>query len=76
MNHKLGLFKDLNGRRDRNVRVMAYKNLSLTPFSSDVFPIEDINNNINIHIFKVKTKSNFVKTLVRHTTLNKTTISL
>ncbi len=67
MNHKLGPFKDLNGKRDINVRVMAYKNLSLTPFSS-VFPLEDIDKNNNIHIFKVKTKGNFFKILIRHTT--------
>jgi hypothetical protein len=70
MNHKLGPFKDLNGRRDLNVRVMAYKNLSLTPFSS-VFPLEDIDKNNNIHVFKVKTTGNYVKTPIRHTTLNK-----
>jgi len=70
MNHKLGPFKDLNGRRNINVKVMAYKNLSLAPFSS-VFPLEGIDKNNNIHIFKMKTKGNFVKTLVKHITLNK-----
>jgi hypothetical protein len=49
---------------------MAYKNLTLAPFSS-VFLLEDMVKNNNIHVFKVKTKGNYVKTPIRHTTLNK-----